>query len=98
MGVDLTWIDGIDLITAQVIFSEIGPDFGAFPDENHFASWLTLASQRDVSGGKVIRHIPAAGRNRVANALRMAAQSLSRSNSCLGARYRTDYVRGWTDR
>ena len=88
MGVDLTRIDGIDVITAQVIFSEIGPDFRAFPDENHFASWLTLAPQHDVSGGKVIRHVLAAGRNRVANALRMAAQSLSRSNSYLGARYR----------
>jgi transposase len=88
MGVDLTRIDGIDVITAQVIFSEIGPDFSAFPNENHFASWLKLAPQRDVSGGKVIRHIPAAGRNRVANALRMAAQSLCRSNSYLGARYR----------
>jgi transposase len=88
LGVDLTRIDGIDVLTAQVIFSEIGPDFSAFPDENHFASWLTLAPQRDISGGKVIRHVPAAGRNRVANALRMAAQSLSRSNSYLGARYR----------
>ena len=88
LGVDLTRIDGIDVGTAQVVFSEIGPDFRAFPDENHFASWLTLAPQRDISGGKVLRHIPAAGRNRVANALRMAAQSLSRSNSYLGARYR----------
>jgi len=88
MGVDLTSIDGIDVITAQVIFSEIGPDFSAFPNENHFASWLKLSPQRDISGGKVIRHIPAAGRNRVASALRMAAQSLSRSHSYLGARYR----------
>jgi len=88
MGVDLTRIDSIDVMTTQVILSEIGPDLSAFPDENHFASWLTLAPQRDISGGKVIRHIPSAGRNRVANALRMAAQSLSRSNSYLGARYR----------
>jgi transposase len=88
MGADLTRIDGIDVIIAQVIFSEIGPDFSAFPNENHFASWLTLAPKRDISGGKVIRHISAAGRNRVANALRMAAESLSRSNSYLGARYR----------
>ena len=66
IGVDLTRIDGIDVITAQVIFSEIGPNFSAFPDENHFASWLTLAPQRNISGGKVIRHIPAAGRQRVA--------------------------------
>jgi transposase len=88
MGADLTRIDGIDVITAQVIFSEIGPDFSAFPDENHFASWLTLAPKDDISGGKVIRHVRAVGRNRVANALRMAAESLSRSNSYLGARYR----------
>lgn len=88
MGVDLTRIDGIDVLTAQVVFSEIGPDFSAFPDEDHFASWLTLAPRHDITGGKVIRRIPAAGRNRVANALRMAAQSLSRSNSYLGARYR----------
>jgi transposase len=88
MGVDLTRIDSIDVITAQVIFSEIGPDFSAFPNENYFASWLTLAPKRDISGGKVIRHVSSAGRNRVANALRMAAESLSRSNSYLGARYR----------
>ncbi|MGH9554436.1 MAG: IS110 family transposase [Terriglobales bacterium] len=88
MGVDLTRIDGIDVMTAQTIFSEIGPDFGAFPDENHFASWLTLAPQREWSGGKLIRHVKVEGRNRVANALRMAAQSLSRSDSYLGARYR----------
>ncbi len=88
LGVDLTRIDGLDVSTAQVVFSEIGPDFRAFPSENHFASWLTLAPQRDISGGKVLRHVPAAGRQRVANALRMAAQSLSRSQSYLGARYR----------
>lgn len=88
LGVDLTRIDGIDVMTAQVIFSEIGPDFRAFPSERHFASWLTLAPLRDLSGGKVIRHVKAAGRQRVANALRMAAQSLSRSDSYLGARYR----------
>jgi len=88
MGVDLTRIDGIDVITVQMIFSEIGPDFTAFPDEDQFASWLTLAPQNDITGGKVVRRVPAAGRNRAANALRMAAQSLSRSNSYLGARYR----------
>jgi transposase len=88
IGVDLTRIDGIDAITAQVIFSEIGPELSAFPTEDHFASWLTLAPKRDISGGKVIHRVPAAGRNRVANALRMSAQSLWHSDSYLGARYR----------
>lgn len=38
--------------------------------------------------GKVIKQLSRESRNRVANAFRMAAQSLSGSDSCLGARYR----------
>lgn len=89
LGVDLTSVDGIDVMTAQVFLSEVGPDLQAFPSEDHFAAWLELAPRRDVSGGKVIRHVKPDGRNRLANALRMAAQSLSRSDSYLGARYRS---------
>jgi transposase len=89
LGVDPTTIDGIDILTAQVILAELGPDLRAFPTENHFTAWLQLAPRRDISGGKVIRHLKPEGRNRVANALRMAAQALSRSDSYLGARYRS---------
>jgi hypothetical protein len=45
-GVDLTSIDGIDVITAQTIISEVGTDMSGFPTENHFASWLGLAPAR----------------------------------------------------
>jgi transposase len=48
-----------------------------------------LAPKRDISGGNVIRHVWVKGRNRVANALRMAAESLKASQSYLGARYRS---------
>jgi transposase len=96
-GVDLTRIDGIDVITAQVIFSEIGPNFRSFPDENHFASWLTLAPQRDISGGKVIRHIPAAGRQRVANALRMAAPNRFREVTPISVLATVGCGCGWMD-
>jgi transposase len=89
LGVDLTTVDGIDVMTAQVFLSEVGPELSAFPSEDHFAAWLELAPRRDVSGGKVIRHVKPDGRNRLANALRMAAESLSRSDSYLGARYRS---------
>jgi transposase len=88
MGVDLRIIDGIDVTTAQVIYSELGPDLSAWPTEAHFASWLELSPRRDVSGGKVIRQAKRAVKSRVANALRNAAQTLSRSDSYLGARYR----------
>jgi transposase len=89
LGVDLTTVDGIDVMTAQVFLSEVGPDLKAFPSEDHFAAWLELTPRRDVSGGKVIRHVKPDGHNRLANALRMAAESLSRSDSYLGARYRS---------
>jgi transposase len=92
MGVDLMTIDGINVMTAQVILSEIGPDLSAFPSEAHFSAWLGLAPPRDISGGKVIAQKSRRVKNRVANALRMAAESLSHSESYLGARYR--HLRG----
>ena len=89
MGVDMTAIDGVDVMTTQVILSELGPDLSmSFPSEGHFTSWLELAPRRDVSGGKVIRQKSRKSNNRVTAALRMAAQSLWRSDSYLGARYR----------
>ena len=88
LGVDVTAVDGLHVMIGQIFLSEIGPDLSAFPTENHFASWLELTPRREVSGGKVIRHVKPDGRNRLANALRMGAQALSRSDSYLGARYR----------
>jgi transposase len=87
--VDVTAIDGADVMTGQVLLSEVGTDLRAFRSEHHFAAWLELAPRREVSGGKVIRHLKPDGRNRLANALRMAAESLCRSDSYLGARYRS---------
>jgi transposase len=87
-GVDLTRIDGIDIGVSQVILSELGPDLSAFPNEEAFSSWLELVPRRNITGGKVIQQKSRESKNRVANALRMAAESLSRSDSYLGARYR----------
>jgi len=89
LGVDVTAVDSIDVLTGEVLLSEVGPDLSAFPTENHFAAWLLLTPRQEVSGGRVIRHVRAEGSSRLANALRMAAQSLSHSDSYLGARYRS---------
>lgn len=88
LGVDVTRVDGIGVGVGQVILSELGPNLSAFPDEHRFASWLELVPRRDITGGKVIRQKARQSKNRVANALRMAAESLSHSDSYLGARYR----------
>jgi transposase len=87
-GVDLTQIDGISTMTAQVIISEIGLDVSKWPSAKHFASWLCLAPQNEITGGKIKRHGTAKTQNRAAAALRMAAQALSRSQSALGVYYR----------
>jgi transposase len=92
LGVDLTAIPGIDVGTALVILSEIGVDVSRFPTEKHFASWLGLCP-RSATSNKTSRKVsPRRGKNRVAQALRMAAQAVGRTATGLGAFYRR--VRG----
>jgi hypothetical protein len=89
-GVDAIRIEGVNLMTIQTVVAELGTELGNWwPTEQHFASWLGLSPKRDVSGGKVIRHTHGKNPNRVAGILRMAAISLLRSDSYLGARYRS---------
>jgi len=88
VGVDLTAIDGIDALTVQAIITEIGTDVSAWPTVKHFTSWLGLAPHNDKSGGKVLRSRTKKTQNRANLALRLAAQSLSRSQSAVGAFYR----------
>jgi len=87
-GVDLTRIDGIDVMVAQTLVSEIGLDMDRWKTEAHFASWLGLCPDNRVSGDKVLargtRHVV----NRAATALRMAATTLLKSQTYLGAQYR----------
>ncbi|MBU0512037.1 MAG: transposase, partial [Chloroflexi bacterium] len=72
----------------QQIISETGTDMSKFPTVKHFTSWLTLAPHNDISGGKVLSSKTQKSKNRAAQAFRMAAQSVSRSNSAQGAFYR----------
>jgi hypothetical protein len=78
LGVDLTLIDGIDVGTALVILSEIGVDVSRFPTEKHFASWLRLCPHFEESNQARKKGSKRKGKNRVAQALRMAAQAVSR--------------------
>jgi len=41
-GVDLTRIDGIDVMVSQTILSEVGLNMSRWKTEAHFASWLGL--------------------------------------------------------
>jgi transposase len=89
-GVNLLSIDGINLMTAQTVVSELGTDFSHWKDEDHFASWLNLCPVRPVSGGKILKQgTRKKVKNRVATALRTAANTLQFSDSYLGARFRS---------
>jgi transposase len=87
-GVDLTRIDGIDVMVAQTLLSEVGLDMSRWKTEAHFASWLGLCPDNRISGDKVLsrgtRHVV----NRAATSLRIAATTLLRSQTYLGAQYR----------
>jgi hypothetical protein len=87
-GVDLTRIDGIDVMVAQTLLSEIGLDMSRWKTEAHFASWLGLCPDNRVSGDKVLGRGTRRVINRAATALRMAAVTLMRSRTYLGAQYR----------
>jgi transposase len=88
LGVDLTEIDGIDVGTALVILAELGVDVGRFPTEKHFASWLGVCPRQHESNRTKKKRGPRKGKNRVAIALRMAAQAVGRTASPLGVFYR----------
>jgi len=87
-GVDLTRIDGIDVMTAQTLLSEVGLDMSRWKTESHFASWLGLCPDNRISGDKVLARGTRRVVNRAATALRQAANTLIRSRSYLGAQYR----------
>jgi hypothetical protein len=84
-GVDLTAIEGIDEIHALTLGSELGSDFTKWPTVKHFTSWLGLCPNWKKTGGKVLSSKTRRGKGRAAHALRLAAWSLLRSKSALGA-------------
>jgi len=87
-GVDLTRINGLGLGAVMKILSEVGPDLSRFASVKRFCSWLGLCPGTKISGGKVLSAKTKQSANRVCQALKMAAMSLSHSDSALGAFYR----------
>jgi len=87
-GVDLSQIDAIGPYTALRLLAEIGSDMNRWPTEKHFTSWLTLAPNNRISGGRLLSSKTQPSANRAAAILRMAAMSLGRTQTALGAYYR----------
>jgi transposase len=85
---DLSQIDGIGSHNALRLVSEIGTDMSLWPSERHFTSWLTLAPNNRVSGGRLLSSKTQPSANRAAAIFRMAAMSVGRTQTALGAFYR----------
>jgi transposase len=76
-GVDLMSIEGIGHATILSLISEVGPEgFAKFETAKHFTSWLRLAPNNRVSGGKLLSTKTPKGSNRLKIALRNAANAI----------------------
>ncbi len=84
-GVDLTAIPGIEAYSALKIIAEIGLDMNQWKSSKQFASWLGLCPGSKISGGKRLSGKSKRTANYAASALRIAASTLHRSDSALGA-------------
>jgi transposase len=88
LGVDLTQVPGLQSPTISVLLSEVGSSVERFPTPKHFASWLGLCPDNRITGGRVLSAATRDVKSRTAYALRLAAQSLQRSQSALGDYFR----------
>ena len=76
-GTDLLAIEGMSYSTVLALMSEIGKDgIHKFPTAKHFTSWLRLAPNNKVSGGKILSSKVPKGSNRLKIALRNAANAI----------------------
>jgi transposase len=88
LGCDLTQIHGLGSSLALKLVGECGTDLAAWPDAKHFTSWLCLAPSNKISGGKVLSSRTRRSGSRAAALLRLAATTVGRTETALGAFYR----------
>jgi transposase len=88
LDVDVTEVFGISELSALTILSEVGRDMSKWKTEHHFTSWLGLAPNTKISGGKVISSKIRKKKHHAGQSFRIAANSLYHSKSPLGDYYR----------
>jgi transposase len=88
LGRDLTQIHGLGPYLALKLIAECGDDLSAWPSAKHFTSWLCLAPSNRISGGKILSSRTRQSGSRAAALLRLAAVTVGRTDTALGAFYR----------
>jgi len=87
-GRDLTQIHGIGPYLALRLIAECGTDLSKWRTAKHLTSWLTLSPGCKISGGKVLSAHTRKTTNRLTAHLRLAAVTVGRTSTALGAFYR----------
>lgn len=88
LGRDITRIDGFGPYLALKLIAECGDNLSAWPSAKHFTSWLGLAPNNMISGGRVLSSRTKRTGSRAAALLRLAAVTVGRTDTALGAFYR----------
>jgi len=77
--IDLYQINGVSNGLVLALLSTLGNGINKFPSSKHFVSWLRLAPNNKISGGKILSSRTPKGKNKLALALRQAANSIGNS-------------------
>lgn len=75
-GIDLLAIEGVSHSTVLTLMSEVGQGIHKFESAKQFASWLRLAPNNKISGGRILSNKIPKGSNRLKIALRQAANAV----------------------
>jgi transposase len=87
-GIDLTQTMGVSVLGSLILISEIGTDMSRWRDDKAFSSWLGLAPNHKISGGKILSNRTRKVANRAASVLRLIALALGKTDTVLGHFYR----------
>lgn len=79
-------VHSYDFCHVQV--AECGTDMTRWPSAKHLTSWLCLAPGNKISGGKLLSSRTRRSGSRAAAALRLAATTVGKTDTALGAFYR----------
>ncbi|WP_342734277.1 transposase [Bradyrhizobium sp. B117] len=93
LGVDLTETHGLGPSLALKLIRDGGTEVKGWPTAKHFTFWLCLAPGNKISGGKILSSRTRRSSSRAAALLRLAATTVGRSDTALGAFYRQMVLR-----
>ncbi len=80
-GINLMQVPNVGMNTVLCLLTQIGNGINKFPTHKHFCSWLRLAPNNKITGGKIISSRTPKGKNRLSLALRQAASSIGNQSN-----------------